>query len=177
MKTELTLATPYPTYKLHLLGICLTLITACSVFKEKSFYETDSLQRQESRKEVKTEASATRQALQIYSSSDSADQQSLVEIYPSGIFKYSQKDGFSGEASRLVINERLRSRKLETGETRVSQKQQSKIAVKEGGKLLKQTQKKEKHKTPKNMVWLYLAGCVWIFILIWRFRGILQTAR
>jgi hypothetical protein len=41
---------------IHLMRICLTLITACSVLKEKSFLHADSLQLQKGNNSEKAEA-------------------------------------------------------------------------------------------------------------------------
>ena len=171
MKTQLTLSTPYPTYKLHLLGICLVFITACSVFKEKSFYETDSLQRQEIKRATQSESTAMSQSLRIYSSSDSTDRQSFAEIYPKGAFRYSPAEGFSGDAERLVINERLRSAQERSDALRVMQSTQVRKAMNEELKSREHTRKKEKQVRPRNLSWLYLAGCGLIFLGIWWFRS------
>lgn len=178
MKTQLSLPVYHnASYNIHILGICLVCISACSMFKEKSFYQTDSLEHQVIRREMKTESDSSSQALRIYNSSDSADHQSTVEIYPRGNFKYSAKDGFSGEADRLLINERLHSGALRSGAVHVLRNAKVRSSNIEAEKSLRQTQLKEKKMKPLNLSWLYLAGCALIFLLIWRFRKILQTAR
>lgn len=178
MKTQLTLPFPasYPgSLNIHVLGICITLMTACSVLKEKSFYETDSLQRQEVRTEIKSESTVTSQALRIYSNSDSADRQSYAEIYPSGPFTYSAKDEFSGVASRLLLKERLQWRRSQRGALQVSGKTKVNSTVKELEKSMTKTGQKRKESKPLNLSMLYMAGCALIFALIWLNRGRLQA--
>ena len=108
MKTQLTLPGSYPAiYNLHILGICLTFITACSVFKDKSFFQADSLQKRDIRREVKTGESVQSQAVRIYSQEDSSDRRSFTEIFPEGHFSYSPEAGFNGNAKRVLINENI----------------------------------------------------------------------
>jgi hypothetical protein len=131
MKTQLTLPYEFNTSPLHhhILIICLLFITACSVLKEKSFFQADSLLRRNSSTEIETEIQTQSQGFGIYTSEDSADKQSYTEIFPEGVFKYSVKDGFEGKAGRGLINERLKEgrRVRDSAELLQSGKLQTKI--------------------------------------------------
>jgi hypothetical protein len=77
------------------------------VFKEKSFYETDSL------RNVKTDLSIqsgkSSKSLKIYSGNYASDNLTYAEIIPKGIFKYSAESGFAGQAEKVPIRKGLKS--------------------------------------------------------------------
>ena len=155
---------------LHILGMCLTLITACSVFKEKSFFQTDSLQKQNTREEIKIKESTQTNTVRILNHQDSSDQQSYTEIFPEGLFTYSVKEGFSGNAKRVTINDRLKAgRKVsDSARFRGSNKRVSNITETE--RQLIQTRQKVKAKNNKNYTSWYLAGIFLIFAAVFAFR-------
>jgi hypothetical protein len=177
MKSQLTLRMPGQvpsSSNIHLIGICLTLITACSVFNEKSFFETDSLQRRNSRVAIRQESASQTKALRIYSSADTSDRRTFAEIYPKGNFRYSPAEGYSGEAERLLIDERSQERQHVKGSSRLLQSNNSSSTVEERDKSLKKTRVKEKELVPGRYSWLYLAGCGLIFLLIFVLRNFLN---
>jgi hypothetical protein len=173
MKSQLTLRMPGQvpaSLHIHLLGICLTLISACSVFKEKSFFETDSLQRQNRKATLRQESVSQTKLIQFSSSKDSLDRQSFAEIIPKGTFSYSPAQGFSGEAEKVLIRERLKASHRGTGTSKLVQSNKVREAIKKNENSRVQIRQKKKELRSPGLSWVYLAGCGLIFWLIWRFR-------
>ena len=173
MKTQTTLPSPYfitSGNTLYLLLLSLIFITACSLFKEKTFFQSDSLHRHNIRKESTQQSAIKTESLRFYSNSDSLDRQTFAEIFPKGPFKYSLADGFSGEAERLVINERVN----ESSQLQVSGQRKKtselKSAMKESERAIAQTRLKEKEVETSNLNLRILVGCALIFLLIFLFR-------
>ena len=173
MKTHLTIPLAgclFNTCQLHILGICLTLITACSVFKEKSFLLTDSLQRQHIRREVKTETKSQVNAVRIYSQEDSSDRRSFTEIVPEGFFRYSSHDGFSGKASRVLMYDRTKESKKVRDSTQFRQVKSTLSKTGETRRMLSKTRVKEKDHHANNSIAACLAGLLLIFAGVFLFR-------
>lgn len=171
MKTQLTLAGYYPvSYPLHFLGICLTLITACSVLKEKSFYQADSLRRDDIKTQAKIETIITGQAFRISSSSDSSDRLSYAQIFPKGNFKYSIVDGYSGEAEQIIIHERVLERKRQTESAGLTETSKANANIQASAKASTRIRSKEKVLDANNVVLLFMGGCLLLSLII--FGGI-----
>jgi hypothetical protein len=176
MKTQLIIQIPgYQSSKFNIQLICcfLVLITACSVFREKSFLQADSLRLLNTSMALEQESARHREAITLNSSANSSEKQSLTEIYPTGPFRYSVKDGFSGKADRLVINERLKENKEQKRSAGVKESSSDQLVMKKNEKSRLQSRLKEVALRPKNIFWLYLAGILLLFVMIWRFRRFL----
>lgn len=176
MKTQLTLRMPGQmpsSYHIHLLGICLCLVTACSVFKEKSFFETDSLQRRDSSREMKSETRTSGRALRITSTEDSANTQTWSEIFPQGTFKYSVKEGFEGKAGRLLIHQSLQQMKKVHDSSATSNSVFKKEKLEETAKQIDRKTLKRKEITTSRLNYWYLAGLLGIFLGIYLGRRFL----
>lgn len=154
-----------------ILGIILIFITACSLFKEKSFYRADSLLNTNLKREVKTNRTDHSKGIRIYVSSDSTDRNYFTEIFPKGSFNYSPEMGFSGEAERIVLKGRVKERIVvrDSAEfTKVSSLHSEKKEVK-GVKM--QILKREKLSKGNNNTLPILACCVMlILVLVFIFR-------
>ena len=177
MKTQIIIPTPYfnkPSNALHFLLISLTLITACSVFKEKSFFQSDSLRRHDIRREVKSESATQTQSLRMYNQQDSTDKQSYTEIFPDGFFSYSAEEGFLGTAKRVLINERLKEGRQIQGSEQQTQTENRQSETSENKKLLTRTRLKEKAVNTSTYTLWYLAGLVLLFAGIYIFRNVLK---
>lgn len=177
MKTQLTLLMPGQipsSLHIHLLGFCLTLISACSVFKEKSFLQADSLQRQKVDTHVKTEARLKSQAIRIYSTLDSSDKASYTEIFPQGFFRYSAADGFSGKAEKLIVRERLKTTRLLQDRRQEKLDGSLKAELEDARQSKIKTQLKEKLQKPAGISYLYFSGCLLIFVVIFLSAKILE---
>lgn len=177
MKTQILTPPKYSitsTIILHFILISLTLITACSIFKEKSFFQADSLRRQELRKEVKTESATQTQSLRIYNQQDSSDKQSYTEIFPDGLFRYSHEEGFLGTAKKLLINERLKEGRQVQSSARVTQTEKAKSESREKEKLITKTSAKEKAVNTSNYTFWYLAAIAMLFVGIYFFRNVFR---
>jgi len=85
-------------------GIMLLLITACALFKEKSFYRSDSLFRQSNKLELKQGLDLNAYKIRISHYLDSSSAKFYTEIYPRGNFSYSPSGGFSGQADLLRLS-------------------------------------------------------------------------
>lgn len=170
MKTQLTI--PYPSYyagsyHIHVLAIFLIFMTACSVFKDKGFYQADSLLRRNEKLGLKAVENSRVKIVEVYTSEDSADKQYSVEISPKGLFKYSMTDGFSGEADRVVISGKIKEGKKVRDSARAVQTSSLRVAAKGTESTLTHTQVKEKVLQSKKSHFYFVAGCLTIFILIY----------
>ena len=150
-------------FHIHLLGICLCLITACSVFKEKSFFETDSLQRQNNSREIKSETRASGRAVRITTSEDSGDTQTWSEIFPQGAFKFSINKGFDGQAGRVVIHQRLKQLKKTRDSSAIGSSVLKKKRLNETAKQVDKKRLQGKEITARKFNYWYLAGLLGIF--------------
>ena len=175
MKTQIS---PPPSYFIttqhtpHFLGILLIFITACSVFKEKSFFQADSLRRQDIRREVKTGSATQTESLRIYNQQDSADRQFYTEIFPEGLFRYSAKEGFLGTAKKVLINERVKEGRQVQGSAQVTQAQKTQTESRENEKSLTRTRLKGKAVSTRNYTLWYLAGLALLFAGIYFSRNV-----
>lgn len=159
---------------LHIFYLFLTFITACSVFKERSFLQADSLRRHDTRKELNQQTVKKSESLSFYSKTDSADRLTFAEIFPAGPFKYTPTDGFSGEAGRVVISERMKeTKRLEMAE-QLKETSELKSGLKESKGEIVQTRLKEKEVKTNNLNMWMLAAVALIFILIFLFRKYLK---
>ena len=173
MKTQLCIAMPASyagKHHLHFLGIGLLLITACSLFKEKSFYQADSLLRQNTNREMKTSLNAHSKMTRIYISSDSADKHNEAEIFPVGFFSYSVTDGFKGKAERIVIKGRIKEGKLVRDSGQLTLESNVSSEIKEAERVVQKTRSKKKEVETRNYALLYLAGGLLIFAGVYFFR-------
>ena len=148
-------------------------MTACSVFKDKGFYQADSLLRRNGKLEWKAVENSHIRTVEVYSSEDSADKQYSVEISPTGLFKYSMTDGFSGEAGRIVISGKIREgRKVRDS---AGQVQASSLDLAAKGSESSRTQTQVKEKILRSRKHFYLAaGCLAVFILIYLLRTVFK---
>jgi hypothetical protein len=163
---------------LHLLMCILIFISACSVFKEKSFFETDSLQRQKTAASMKQESHSRQDAVRMYSHTDSGDQQTFAEIIPRGAFKYSLAEGFSGEAERLLIRERQQRSSRGTGFSRSRRDERLNTDLNAKAETRTKSMLKAKVQKPRGLTLIYLAGTVLLFVLIyWCRRYLKQDGR
>jgi hypothetical protein len=176
MKTQITIAPPYfitSANNHHLLFISLVFITACSIFKEKSFFQADSLKQKKVRQEINTESLTTSEVVSLYTSTDSADKQTLAEIFPKGEFTYSLADGFRGEAHSVGIRERVQQTRQQSGSDRQAQTSKLQRHMEESEKLRIETRLKEKELKTQNISLFYGGGCAMILLLLffwWRFK-------
>ena len=173
MKTE-TLTSPLYLLKSqkipHLLFTTLIFITACSVFKEKSFFQADSLQKHNTRREIKTSATLEAQAVRIYNVDDSSEKRFFTEIFPEGFFRYSAEDGFSGNANRVVIDERIKEGRKLRDSARRNENSSTVSHLRENERLLSQTRLREKMVNTSNDSLWYLVGLLLIFAGVYVFR-------
>ena len=170
MKTHLCISYPsyyVGSYPIHLLAIFLIFMTACSVFKDKGFYQADSLLRRNEKLELKAVENSHIKMVAVYTSEDSADKQYSVEISPKGLFKYSMTDGFSGEADRVVISGKIKEGKKVRDSVRAVQTSSVRLAAKGSESTLTHTQVKEKVLQSKKSHFYFAAGCLTIVILLY----------
>ena len=158
----------------HILYLLLIFITACSVFKERGFTQADSLQKQSTKREAKTNESMRVDAVRIYNHEDSTDKQSLTEIFPHGFFNYSTEKGFSGNAKRVVINERAKAGMRMQDSVKLKQSKSATSNLHENESLLTQTRMKEKVIDTSNFNLWYSVGLLLIFAGVYLFRNRLQ---
>lgn len=173
MKTQLTIPMPINyvvTYNLHFIGVCLLFITACSLFKEKSFYQTDSLRRIKNDRAIKMNRYDHIKMIRLYTRSDSAEKQYVTEIYPKGFFNYSPENGFSGEAERVVLKGKVKEGILVRDSGHLSQESNIRSDTKEVERAKMQARSKEKKvKTKNTRLEFVVGGVVLVGVLIFVF--------
>lgn len=174
MKTTLSIPAPF-SYQgcnhIHLMMCLLIFISACSVLKEKSFYQADSLSTRNSKNEEITELTSNLKAIRVYNSSDSAEKQFFTVIIPRGPFKYSETEGFNGEAERLFISERVKESKQVRDSARLVHMNAVSSAKKSIEGTVMKTRLKEKHLKAANLNLIYPGVCILILVLImYRYR-------
>jgi hypothetical protein len=175
MKLAIPIAqAPLSPLYLHALYFLLIFITACSVFKERGFMQADSLQKQTTRREAKTNESMQVDAVRIYNKEDSSDKQSFIEIFPQGLFNYSTEKGFSGNGKRVVINERAKAVMKMRDSAQIKQNKSAASNLRENERLLTQTRLTEKVANTNNLNFLYPIGLMLIFAVVYYFRDRLQ---
>lgn len=177
MKTQLTI--PYQPFhfgscNIHIISLFFIFITACSVFKEKSFYQADSLLRRNTSTEMKTEVKTHTQGLRIYTSEDSLEKQSYTEIFPEGVFRYSAKEGFNGKAKRVVINERVRGVKKVRDVADHWQEVNLKEGIKKTENTVYRVKLKEKEVKGSSYSLWFLLVLVMGLVVVYIFRGFLK---
>ena len=153
------------------LGICLLFISACSLFKERSFSQADSLLRFRSNRELKTNSTTHSKMIRISVSSDSSDKQYEAEIFPKGIFTYSPGNGFNGEAERVVLKGKLKEGKLVRDSVQFTVESNLRSERWEAEQAKMQTRRKEKEIKIKDNRLTVLVGClVLAVVLLFVFR-------
>lgn len=85
-------------------GIMLLIISACTLFKEKSLNRSDSLYRRSGKLEANQELVQNAYKIIISNYQDSSSTEFYTEIYPRGNFSYTLSNGFTGEASLLRLS-------------------------------------------------------------------------
>jgi membrane carboxypeptidase/penicillin-binding protein len=157
------------------MGICLLYISACSLFKEKSFYQADSLLRQNTKRGSKNNSIIHSKAIRMYSSSDSADKQYVAEIYPRGFFNYSHEHGFSGTAERIILKGRVKEVKSVRDSAALSQEINLSSEIKESERGIMKTSSKEKEVKAKSTRLPFLGGFIIVgLVLLFVFRKLLK---
>lgn len=143
---------------LMLAGIMLLFFTACTLFKEKSFYRSDSLYRQSGKLEMKEELDLNSHKFIISNSLDSSSAEFYTEIYPRGNFSYSPSKGFSGQADLLRFSGKTRNlqKMLDSSLTDNTLKLRSDLA--DEFKQEWRSVKKEKEVKKAIPYWVWLGG-------------------
>ena len=131
------------------------------------------MKRRVSHEEI-SESNARSKAIRVYSGSDSSEKLSYTEIFPKGYFKYSDADGFFGEADRLLISGRITEGKRIRDSSQLLQKSNVRSSKKQSERAVTETRVKEKGLTARNFNLLYLAGCALIFLMIYLCRRFLR---
>jgi hypothetical protein len=170
MKHQLTKPT-VPFYLVQFIGICLLFITACSLLKGKSFYQADSLLRQNTNRLFKNNSIFHSKTVRIFTSSDSLDKQYVTEIYPKGFFNYSPENGFSGTAERIVLTGRVKEGKWVRDSATVTRQGNLRSETKESERGIMKTRSKENEVKTKTTRFPFVAGLVLlILVLVFVFR-------
>jgi hypothetical protein len=108
--------------------------------------------------------------LRVYHHQDSSENQSFTEIFPNGSFRYSAKEGFSGNANRVVINARFKQGRRLHNSSEVKQQSNTVSVILEKQRLLTQTRLKEKAAVVSNYSSWYLFGLLLVFVGIYVLR-------
>lgn len=90
--------------RLHMAGIILLFISACTLFKERSIFRTDSLMKQSGRLDLNQDLNFSSGSIRISNYTDSSSVDFYTEIFPQGSFSYSPISGFIGHADLIRVN-------------------------------------------------------------------------
>jgi hypothetical protein len=171
METQLSIK-PYleDSVPLRILLVMIFFVTACSVLQKRGMLQTDSLSKVSSSVRTDSDQRNSTNALRIYDQNDSSDRHSYTEIFPDGNFKYSDKEGFSGQAKRVLIA----SREKQQSQAHISEElmQTWRLRASTIAKERAVTSRKVKEKTakPDSFIWLYIVGCLIIYLTIYMLR-------
>lgn len=88
---------------LPILLLAVLVISGCSVLRTKYSERRDSLGRRELNKTESSSLSSGSWASSVLVVNDSLGHQYSAEIFPKGVFHYSPAEGFTGEASRVLV--------------------------------------------------------------------------
>lgn len=149
--------------RVQMASIFLLLISACSLFKDKSFYRSDSLYSHIDKLELKQVLDLKSHRIRISNRKDSSSAEFYIEIFPRGSFSYSPINGFSGQAEMLRLSGKISSmqKTLDSSVTDSTLKLNSDLGKKSKSEL--RTVKKEKEIKKKIPDWIWVTG---ILILI-----------
>ena len=112
--------------------------------------------------------------MRVHSLEDSSDKRSFTEIFPEGLFSYSAEAGFSGNAKRVVINERSKKGSKVRDSALVRQNSHKVSDLSESQRLMTKTRLKQKKVNTNHVSAWYLLGLLLIFGGVYLFRGKLQ---
>ncbi|MGX5689465.1 hypothetical protein [Arcticibacter tournemirensis] len=148
---------------LSILLLSVLMISGCSVLKTKYSERKDSLGRRELNKTESSSLSSGSWASRVLVVNDSLGHQYGAEIFPKGKFHYSPSEGFTGEASRVLVKGEIKratiARDSASGGSSLSGQQT--LALKE--KEQSNTSSAEKVKDVKRPV---TAGLLWLLLAV-----------
>ncbi|KAA8475674.1 hypothetical protein BDE36_2545 [Arcticibacter tournemirensis] len=162
---------------LSILLLPVLMISGCSVLKTKYSERKDSLGRRELYKTESSSLSGGSWASRVLVVNDSLGHQYSAEIFPKGKFHYSPLEGFTGEASRVLVKGKIKgatiARDSISGGSSLSGQQTLALKEKEQSNTsLAEKVKDVKRPGTAGLFWLLLivAGVLAGGVLWWRKR-------